>query len=300
MGDESLTDAAFVNELLTKRPEELARVFVSTMLEKSLVELTPTSATERQAAARLARQLQVLVAFVKSDDETGYQLFLRATMRCMDEVARTQHAKLPDEKTIGLYRAFDKMDEVLGIQYDLDRGMASDPKQKERLYEGAGLGVQTSYSSILLALERAKPKYGANVLDLGSGYGRVGFVIGLLRPDFHFAGYEYVDHRVQDSKAVAARAKLTNVEFHTQDLSRPEFKIPRADIYYMYDPFCRDTYGYVLDQLLALGTTAPITIITKGRANTWVKDALMGSAWSVDESCDSGTVSLFRSEAFAG
>lgn len=195
-----------------------------------------------------------------------------------------------------MYRAFDQFDEILGIRYELDLSMASLPSQRERLFEGAGLGVQTSYSSILLALARARVGEGARVMDLGSGYGRVGFVLGLLRPDVTFTGVEYVPHRVDDSRAVALRAGLSSVDFVAGDLAVVE--IPFADVYYMYDPFCRETYARVLERLISYArhSPSPITIITKGRANTWVRDALMGEGWSVDETCDSGTVCLFTSE----
>ena len=177
--------------------------------------------------------------------------------------------------------------------------MASSKDQPERLYEGAGIGVQTSYASILMALDRVQLPQAAKVVDLGSGYGRVGFAIGLLRPDLEITGYEYVPHRVDNANDVAKAAGLTNVHFITQDLAAADFKIPKADVFYMYDPFSRETYGYVLDQLIAMGRTTPITVITKGRANDWVTDALKGHGWQTEASLDSGTVFVFNSPTFA-
>jgi SAM-dependent methyltransferase len=246
-------------------------------------------------ASRASELLQIIVSLVRIENTPRFHEFAKKTMSLIDERARHQDTFPHSQLSEAMYRAFDQLDEILGIRYELDRDMPSDPKQKERLYEGAGIGVQTSYSSILLALDRAKPAQGARILDLGSGYGRVGFVLGLLRPDVDFIGYEYVEHRVEDSQAVANRAGLPRTKFVTQDLARHDFKIPEADVYYLYDPFSRETYGSVLNQLIEIGERVPITIITKGRANSWVREALENRGWSIDETCDSGTVCLFRS-----
>lgn len=272
--------------------KELASLFVDVALQRSLLEFSPDDRDSARVVGQMNRFLDDLVSHVRGDAE-----FLKAAMLLMNDETHFADERPADAETESLYRAFDRIDDILGIRYSLDLGMSSDPAQSERLYEGAGIGVQTSYPSILLALRRASPREGARVLDLGSGYGRVGFVIGLLRPDISFAGYEYVDHRVRDAIEVAARSGFAKVDFFTQDLSRADFKIPTADIYYMYDPFSRETYGYVLDQLLALGETNAITIITKGRANTWVEDAVRNRGWTLDNDCDRGFVTLFHSPA---
>ena len=273
---------------------ELASLFVDVSLQHSLLEFAPDDRESSRSISQMRHFLDDLISYTRGDSE-----FAKAAMEIMSlEACANQMRESSRPESESLYRAFDRMDEILGIQYALDVGMTTELAQTERLYEGAGIGVQTSYSTILLALNKAHPRPGATVLDLGSGYGRVGFVIGYLRPDIEFIGYEYVDHRVQNSKAVATGAGFSRVEFFTQDLSARDFKIPEADVYYMYDPFSRDTYGYVLDQLLELGDLSPITIITKGRANTWVEDAVRHRGWLIDASCDDGLLLLFRSPVF--
>ena len=238
-----------------------------------------------------------LISVIRTEPQNRFRETLIAAMKLIDVRARELDRFPTNVFSQAMYRAFDEMDEVLGIRYELDLKMPSDPGQRERLYEGAGIGVQTSYSSILLALDRACVKPGARVLDLGSGYGRVGFVLGLLRPDLFFTGYEYVDHRVQDSRAVCQRLGLHQIEFETRDLS--VFELPRGDVYYLYDPFSRDTYATILNQLIEIGSQQSVTIITKGRANTWVRDALNDRGWLIDDTCDSGTVCLFKSPTSA-
>ncbi len=277
---------------IDERPKQMLNELRSLAFLKD--ELVNATAQELKAYFnRTTHLMQVLISFVQSEPVDRYRAFTAAAMRLIDERARELDLFPNSPFSEAMYRAFDQMDEIFGIHYELDRGMTSDPAQRERLYEGAGIGVQTSYSSILLALDRASITQGARVLDLGSGYGRVGFVLGLLRPDIDFTGYEYVDHRVRDSISVAERTGLTKTAYVTQDLSTCD--LPKADVYYMYDPFSRETYAHVLNQLIAFGATSPVTIITKGRANTWVREALQSYGWSIDETCDSGTVCLFRS-----
>ncbi|MCR9203245.1 MAG: hypothetical protein NXH75_01625, partial [Halobacteriovoraceae bacterium] len=70
-----------------------------------------------------------------------------------------------------LYRTFDGLDDIFELNYKLDQEMVVQKVAKERLYERAGIGVQSGYSTILLALHAMKANAGDKVIDLGSGYG---------------------------------------------------------------------------------------------------------------------------------
>jgi tRNA G46 methylase TrmB len=237
-----------------------------------------------------------------------FHRFLRRAFELMQNLTRIESKRLRDRKLESnpssvwlehsVYRAFDRMDEILGIDYERDRGMRVDPENHERLYEGAGLGVQTSYTSLLIALDELKLKVGARFVDLGSGYGRVGLVVGIVRPDIDFVGYEYVAHRVEASQNSALQAGLSgHVSFLTQDLSDLKFEIPEADVYYMYDPFSQETYLHVFNQLLAIAKKQPVMIVTKGNAGAWIENALCGAGWFSDRTGDTGTLGIFRSHA---
>lgn len=214
--------------------------------------------------------------------------FLRECLRCMNQVP-------PAFLALDFhYRAFDLIDEAVGLDYAVDSGMKEN--LTERLYEGGGVNVQTSYSTLLTTLQTLQIKDGDKLIDLGSGFGRMGFAIGLLRPEVRFVGYEYVGHRVDQCNELAERAHLPNIYFVTQDLSAKDFQIPLANIYYMFDPFNPETYGFVLDQLIEIGRTHAITIVTKGRANTWASDALAAAGWKFEVQALGG-VAFFHSPA---
>lgn len=200
---------------------------------------------------------------------------------------------------ISLYRTFDRLDEVFELNYEADAGMKIETIDGgERLYEGAGVGVQSGYSTVLTALNHLQLADSARFVDLGSGYGRVGLVVGLLRPDINFVGYEYVPHRVHISAKTAERFQLhEHVKFEIQDLSLEEFSIPEAEVYYLYDPFSEETYKYVLDQLIEISRRKSIVIVTKGNARKWLLDVAARENWSQPKQYDSGNLCVFRTRS---
>ena len=199
---------------------------------------------------------------------------------------------------VPMYRAFDALDVVLGLDYDREAGLKADLDSNERKFEGAGKGVQSSYAIILSLLEQLQLAAGSRFVDLGSGYGRAGLVIPLARPDLVCSGYEIIGHRVDLANESARRAGISRAtSFHTQDLSDRSFAIPEAEVYYMYDPFSRETYEYVIAQLKAIGKRRPIIVVTNGRASDWFTDAVKGDAWTKSWGRDESMLTIFRSVA---
>ncbi|WP_413559538.1 SAM-dependent methyltransferase [Bdellovibrio sp. HCB209] len=197
---------------------------------------------------------------------------------------------------ISLYRTFDRLDEVFDLNYEADSGMKiATIDGGERLYEGAGVGVQSGYSTVLTALNHLQITGSSKFIDLGSGYGRVGLVVGLLRPDVEFIGYEYVPHRVDISAKTAERFNIGHhVQFKVQDLSLKEFEIPEAQVYYLYDPFSEQTYGHVLNQLIQIAKKSPIVIVTKGNARKWLHEVARREQWSEPREFDAGNLCLYH------
>ncbi|WP_413288668.1 SAM-dependent methyltransferase [Bdellovibrio sp. HCB337] len=255
------------------------------------------SVTER---ARLIEENALKIA--KSLDPAGQNNFANKSLELMAKLflfeAKLIHEKKSQGLILGLslYRSFDGLDTFFNLNYEADHGMKTDLANTERLYEGAGVGVQSSYSTILAAIHNTNPAQGARIIDLGSGYGRVGLVVGLLRPDIDFIGYEFVDHRVQIAQTSGERLGLEkHVHFLTQDLSDKKFQIPEADIYYMYDPFSEETYSHVLSQLVVIGRARKITIVTKGNARGWLLDLIRREGWHQSLDLDGGNLCTFCS-----
>lgn len=190
-------------------------------------------------------------------------------------------------------RTFDAFDDMLGLDYDLEaREWWGAPG--ERLFQGAGPGTQTSYASIVNVLTELELAPGAHVMDLGSGYGRLGLIAGLWRDDLRATGYEFVGARVDCANAAAARTGTAGrVRFETRDLGR--FAVPAADVYYMYDPFCAETYERVVRQLLAHGTRVRVTVVAKASARAWFAPAAAAAGWHPPRVTDEARVLIFTS-----
>lgn len=195
-----------------------------------------------------------------------------------------------------LYRTFEHLDILFKLNYQLDKDMVVDTTQTERIYQTGGVNVQSGYSTILLALDSLDIEEGSSMVDLGSGYGRVGLVCSLLRPDVSFIGYEFVPHRVDISNNASLALGLQNdLHFEVQDLSLESFKIPVSDIYYLYDPFTKETYDYVLKQILDVSKRQKVTIVTKGNAKGWFDAIAKDNSWPKPQLIDEGNLCIFKS-----
>jgi hypothetical protein len=243
-----------------------------------------------------------ILTIVKSRSYAEQKIFAARSLNLMAKLFEFENRLQLEKKSHGehlglsMYRTFDGLDEIFNLNYNADHGMKTDLENTERLYEGAGVGVQSGYSTVLMALGNLKLPHGARFIDLGSGYGRVGLVVGLMRPDIDFIGYEFVQHRVDIAATSSENLGLQeHVHFHTQDLSLKEFQIPNAEIYYMYDPFSEETYSHVLSQLIEISRHQKIVIVTKGNARGWLLEVARREGWSQPEEFDSGNLCLFCS-----
>lgn len=316
-------DAAFLKTALDFLSDELwlakknssdTKVdYLSFLAQRFQVELGPLSYLEdlfssvsqndyKKVMSRAETLEEQVLSLIKSKPWSDQKEFASQALALMDVIFKLETDLQNKKKSLGthlgmsVYRTFDGLDEVFNLNYQADVGMKVSLTGTERLYEGAGVGVQSGYSTVLTALRYLSPSSGMRIVDLGSGYGRVGIVVGLMRPDLDFIGYEYVPHRVEISSTCAERLGLQErVHFYTQDLSLKDFQIPEADIYYLYDPFSEETYGHVLSQLVAISRHRKITIATKGNARGWLMEVVRREGWAHPQELDSGNLCLFHS-----
>ncbi len=237
-----------------------------------------------------------LIPQVKAKSNADQKIFATMTLQLMSELFEFEHQLNLEKKedgeeiSLSLYRTFDILDQIFELNYLIDESISE--IQKERLYEGAGAGVQSSYVTILMIMRYLNPAKNSRFVDLGSGYGRVGLVTGLMRPDIDFNGYEFVQGRVEIANRTCQKLGIEQqVHFHTQDLSAKDFKIPLADAYYIYDSFSDETYQHVLSRLQEIALTKKITVVTKGNARLWFKNV----NWSSPQEFNDGNLCFFRS-----
>jgi predicted RNA methylase len=220
-----------------------------------------------------------------------YQAFARAAVHEMARLCQPPFGLLRNS----LYRTFDVLDELFGLDYRQDQAMDFSARAGERIFAGAGRGVQSSYLSLFLALNQL-PRRPSLMIDLGSGYGRVGLVAGLFNSDWSFQGYEYVEHRVRTAQNASERLGLNpRVRFSTQNLSASDFELPAADVYYLYDPFSKATYERVLLSINKNRLVRRTLVVAKGGALQSFQAAGFRSGWQEPEVLDDGHLGLFLS-----
>ncbi|MDG0817703.1 methyltransferase [Bdellovibrio svalbardensis] len=252
-----------------------------------------------QTAVKAISQIEKLILnCIKSKTSEFQKTFLQISLQMMSELYELEHqlnsAENIDEgkAKLSLYRSFDVLDEIFELEYQLNE--VPSILQKERLFEGAGVGVQSSYATTLLALRYLNLSKGSRFIDLGSGYGRIGLVVGLMRPDIQFTGYEFVESRVDIANKASAHLHLDqHVHFVTQDLASADFKIPAADTYYIFDSFTDASYAIIMEQLQAMSLHRRITIATKGNAKLWMNNKY----WSAPQEFSDSNLCFFRSTA---
>lgn len=125
--------------------------------------------------------------------------------------------------------------------------------------------LQTPYSELRHICELLNPGKFDHFVDLGAGYGRFALVLEQLHPEASFTGFEFVEERVNEGQLALKRLNIEKASLLRQDLTDPEFKLPEADFYFIYDygkiPHIRNTIA----QLEEMGDRKDFKVIARGR-----------------------------------
>lgn len=120
----------------------------------------------------------------------------------------------------------------------------------------------SSYLFLNEALKQGGLSEGQHVVDVGSGFGRLGVLIGIWFPHLKFSGFEINPIKVSESQEVKSRLGLTNIFFYEQDLTAPGFQFPRdVDVFYLFSPLNDESLPVVLDKMRVVATLRPIKVI---------------------------------------
>lgn len=192
------------------------------------------------------------------------------------------------------------VDDWLGFKLDTIETKLSDERPHSRgvtdEQHWIGLPIQTlqtPYTEIRFLLSLLDLRPGDHVVDLGAGYGRMGFVLAAHHPGVRFTGYEVVKDRVEEGTRVLRRflearehrsrqplvSELiaARIELLWSDLSASTFKPRVADFYFIYDFGSRSAISKTLADLKSIASTKQITVIGRGRAS---RDAIeRGEPW---------------------
>lgn len=159
--------------------------------------------------------------------------------------------------------------ETLKIEEELYQKDPNDNEYESRAWMGLPFQtLQTPYSEILAALEKFKKnkRIPERVIDFGAAYGRVGLIVKLLFPNAGFLGLEMVKERVEEARRVYKNLGLDPEWLQTKDILDPEFEIPRADIYFLYDFSDPADIKIILNKLSDIFFKEEFFLIAKGKA----------------------------------
>ncbi len=194
-----------------------------------------------------------------------------------------------------LDRSFDWIDEILGMNFTDSEETKPLDYPRERLYLNSGKGVQTNFGSIALILSLLDLQTSKVIFDLGSGFGRIGFFVGLLNQIHRFEGFEIVPDRVEKSNQIAKNFNLTpRVQFHCKDLTRDPIDYERADIFYLYDPFQDETYQRITERVRRVSRSKNIQVITKGNSKSFIAPMAQAEAWPKPIVLQDGNINIFK------
>lgn len=190
-------------------------------------------------------------------------------------------------KTMDLYLNHcenpEKLDELLGFNVSetekslLDLAKSRRPSgsmenwgsvlhEGNQTWVGLALGtLQTPYQEIKKMCDLLMPVGGEKVVDLGAGYGRMGVVLGLFYPACNFLGFEFVAERVDAGARVFRELGFNQATLLRQDLTSPEFEMPPADYYFIYDYGKVEHIRHTLRQLDQMADRKKFKVIARGQ-----------------------------------
>ncbi|MCM2324247.1 MAG: class I SAM-dependent methyltransferase [Oligoflexia bacterium] len=162
------------------------------------------------------------------------------------------------------------VDAWLGLRTaEIEAELAVRPRPEgQQLWIGTPTRVfLTPYTELRLLLDRLAPGAGTTIVDLGAGYGRMGFVLGVHHPGVRFLGYEFVEERVKEGQRGLARWTYPGIELRQADLAAASFLPEPADFYFIYDYGTREAIEKTLGDLREIARLRPLTVIGRGRAS---------------------------------
>lgn len=124
---------------------------------------------------------------------------------------------------------------------------------------------QTPYVEIRYILDLLKLQDRQHVVDLGSAYSRMGFIMHNHLPQCQFTGYELEPLRVAESQRIFSLHNDQTLDARVQDISLEEFVPPAADVYFIFDFGTQAAVEKILQNLKVIARQRPITVVGRGR-----------------------------------
>ncbi len=179
---------------------------------------------------------------------------------------------------------------------------SNDDSNKKQHYEGTqtwiGLhpqALQTPYNDIYEALLYLKQFNIKEIIDIGAGYGRVGLVMNSIFPKASFLGYEILKQREREANRVFASLEMNNCEIKLKNVLDDDFKLPMAQIYFIYDFSELDDLCTILDVLSKRLSDHQFFLITRGDRIDYLLQKKYKEFWLANNFIRSGELKIYSS-----
>lgn len=157
------------------------------------------------------------------------------------------------------------VDEWLGLPVKRVEGSLTKADDGQQRWIGFHPSVfLTPYTELRRFLAEIAPAPGETVVDLGAGYGRLGFVLARHYPEVHYHGLELVPERVKEGVAALTRFGATHARLDCADLAAAS--PPPAKFYFIYDYGARAAISKTLADLRAIAAARGIVVVGRGRS----------------------------------
>lgn len=185
-----------------------------------------------------------------------------------EDMREREHSKMID-RLLGFKIL--KIEQKLIKQYKPFYMAADYDGEKKSFDDGAeawiGLHPQillTPYSEIykiLTSITRYKIK---SITDFGCAYGRIGIVASVLFPECKFIGYEIVSERAREAERVLNTLDKSSHEIYTINILDDDFKLPKTDVYFIYDFGHVEHIKKILDKLVLMMNGHDFILVARG------------------------------------
>lgn len=171
------------------------------------------------------------------------------------------------------------VDEWLGLKTHQTESTLAQSVSDQELWIGLPVtALLTPYIELRQMLNLLHLKSGDTVVDFGAAYGRMGFVIGAHYPKVRFLGYELVQERVTEGeRCLRLKGYADSAQMICVNIDSPEFVLPEAEIYFIYDFSHRAAIDRLLLKLQDQAKRRLVTVVARGRSS---RDAIdHGMPW---------------------
>lgn len=230
-------------------------------------------ATPDEAREKLLQQYPELAEAYKRfyiDQYPNLQQRLQETKQALDTRTR-EHPEEIHTLLSQLHSSDDKInseaiDDLLGIvpqnvERDVDiRGLEQKYGQEQYPYQG------TPYEFIRTFIKDLNLSPDDVLYDLGCGYGRIP-LYGAMTTEAQYRGIEIVPERVVEATAIKDKFALDNVEFRQGNVLEQNYA--DGSVFFLFNPFTRETLEQVGGRLEELAKTKKIRIVSLGPSTSY-------------------------------